>query len=161
MAGGPQTRRHAVRRLPTGPNGCASSANSARWFSARWFSIEAAMRRPLSILIVAIFAFGPLSALLPGAEEAQLPACCRRHGAHHCAMAATMSAPPPGTQQVTAPNRCPFYRTGLLVLTPVFALAHGPAAAGFCAVYLAPAQSLFATLDRSHIPSSRGPPAAC
>jgi hypothetical protein len=119
------------------------------------------MRRPLSILIVALFVFAPLSALLPGAADAQLPACCRRHGAHHCAMAAAMSAPPSGTHQFTAPNHCPLYRTGHLAPTPVFALALTPAAAGLAAIRFTATHSVSADLNRPSIPSSRGPPASC
>jgi hypothetical protein len=118
------------------------------------------MRRPLSILIVALFLLAPLSALIPGAADAQLPACCRRHGAHHCAMAA-MSAPPAGTHQFTAPNRCPLYRTGHLAPTPVFHLAIAPAAAGFMVTRLVPAHSASAIFHRSRILPARGPPSAC
>ncbi|MGB8096140.1 MAG: hypothetical protein WCF17_03220, partial [Terracidiphilus sp.] len=100
------------------------------------------MRRPLSILIVALFAVGPLSVLLPGGTELQLPACCRRHGKHHCAMyatmAAAMAAPPPGTFWLIAPNRCPLYNAGHLAPVPVFALAHAPAAPGLVAALLIP-----------------------
>lgn len=44
------------------------------------------MRRGFSIFLVLFFALGPLSALVDGTEDASLPPCCRRHGAHHCAM---------------------------------------------------------------------------
>lgn len=119
------------------------------------------MRRPLSILIVALFAMGPLSVLLPGSTELQLPACCRRHGTHHCAMSAAMAAPPPGSFWLIAPNRCPLYNAGHLAPVPTFALSHPPAAPGFAATLLVPAHASSATLTRSTIPSSRGPPQAC
>ncbi len=119
------------------------------------------MRRPLSILMVALFVAGPLSVLLPGGAELQLPACCRRHGAHHCAMFAAMAAPPPGSSWLIAPDRCPLYNAGHLAPVPVFALSHAPAAPGFAATFLIPAHSFFATLSRPAIPSSRGPPQAC
>lgn len=44
------------------------------------------MRRGFSIFLVLFFGLGPLSALMDGSENASLPPCCRRHGAHHCAM---------------------------------------------------------------------------
>lgn len=50
------------------------------------------MRRGFSILLVLVFAFGPLQALLGASDDARLPACCRRHGVHHCAMAQRMMA---------------------------------------------------------------------
>jgi len=118
------------------------------------------MRRPLSILIVALFVMGPLSVLLPGGTELQLPACCRRHGKHHCAMMAAMAAPPSGTTWIIAPNRCPLYNPGHLAPVPVFALAHAPAAPALAATLLIPAHSSYATRHRSSIPSSRGPPSA-
>jgi len=45
------------------------------------------MRRTLSIFLVLFFGLGPVAAALHAEEDAGLPACCRRHGAHHCAMA--------------------------------------------------------------------------
>jgi hypothetical protein len=119
------------------------------------------MRRPLSILIVALFVMGPLSVLLPGGTDAQLPACCRRHGKHHCAMFAAMAAPPPGSTWFVAPNHCPLYSAGLLAPVPVFALTHAPAAPGTIATLLTPALSSSSILSRSSTPSSRGPPQAC
>jgi len=45
----------------------------------------AAARAVLSLAIAFYFAFGVLAPLAAG-EDAGLPMCCRRHGAHHCAM---------------------------------------------------------------------------
>ncbi len=86
------------------------------------------MRRLLSITLAALLGLPSVMALLPGSEEAQLPACCRRHGAHHCAMSAVMMAQmiayvsrAPG---FSAPSHCPFYPTHFSPATaPVFALA--------------------------------------
>jgi len=70
------------------------------------------MRRGFSTLLILVFGLMPLSALVPGSEDASLPACCRRHGAHHCAMnVAAMRAmmardSGPG---FTAPVTCPYY----------------------------------------------------
>ena len=50
------------------------------------------MRRGFSIFLVLFFGLGPLSALVDGSEDASLPPCCRRHGAHHCAMYARIMA---------------------------------------------------------------------
>jgi len=46
------------------------------------------MRRLLAMLLLAAFglpAVAPALALAPS-EDAHIPACCRRNGAHHCAM---------------------------------------------------------------------------
>ncbi|HEV2576214.1 MAG TPA: hypothetical protein VGU25_03280 [Acidobacteriaceae bacterium] len=46
------------------------------------------MRRLLSILLLAAFALPLVAPLIALAQDpdAALPACCRRHGQHHCAM---------------------------------------------------------------------------
>lgn len=87
------------------------------------------MRRGISILLALIFGMGPLAAALPGAEDAALPPCCRRQGAHHCAMAAHMAAmmaamEADGKTAVSAPATCPLYpgATFALLLPAVHAL---------------------------------------
>jgi hypothetical protein len=71
------------------------------------------MRRPLAFLLILFFALGPLHGLLEASDDLRLPACCRRHGAHHCAMSedvqaalerATSSAP-----VFTAAATCPSF----------------------------------------------------
>ncbi len=84
------------------------------------------MRRSFSIFLILFFALGPLSVFIDS-EDANLPACCRLHGTHHCAvasrMAATMSHATQGkTPQAEAPMTCQQY-PGASVL---FA-ARGPA----------------------------------
>ena len=46
------------------------------------------MRRLLSVLLLAAFALPLIAPLLALAQDpdAGVPACCRRHGQHHCAM---------------------------------------------------------------------------
>jgi len=72
-----------------------------------------AMRRGFSILLLALYVLGPLGAVLPGAEDSKLPACCRRHGAHHCAMAdaaaARMAAEDSSETAFSAPSHCPLF----------------------------------------------------
>lgn len=71
------------------------------------------MRRPLAVVFALFFAFGPLQVLFGAGEDLRLPACCRRHGAHHCEMSAdALSALGLGdssTRTVRAPNTCPQY----------------------------------------------------
>ena len=71
------------------------------------------MRRGFSIFLILFFGLGPLSVFIDG-EEANLPACCRRHGAHHCAMAMQMTAmmrdAAAGKMPLAeAPMTCPHY----------------------------------------------------
>jgi len=72
------------------------------------------MRRVLSIFLILMFWLGPLAAILPASEDARLPPCCRRLGAHHCAMAMQMAAMMAkalsgSTPILTAPLTCPAY----------------------------------------------------
>src|SRR5258708_833559 len=50
------------------------------------------MRRGFSIFLILFFGMGPLLATIQGSDETRLPACCRRSGAHHCAMTTRMAA---------------------------------------------------------------------
>ena len=70
------------------------------------------MRRLLAISLALLFGLplvAPLFALGSDAE-ANLPACCRRNGAHHCAMTAEQAeAALQGTHVSAPPMRCPAY----------------------------------------------------
>jgi hypothetical protein len=126
------------------------------------------MRRALSVFLVLLFGLEPFAALLPASAESRLPACCRRHGAHHCAMSAeTAAAIANGTLNgepaFGAPSHCPYF-PGYAVATA--ASDHALAAS---------AVSLPVLLARAHSPAasraaaresqirtraSRGPPAS-
>jgi hypothetical protein len=71
------------------------------------------MRRPLAFLLILFFALGPLQGLLEASDDLRLPACCRRNGAHHCAMSETMQAAleraPSPAPAFTAPASCPSF----------------------------------------------------
>jgi hypothetical protein len=70
------------------------------------------MRRGFSIILILVFGLMPLSALVDGSEDANLPACCRRHGVHHCSMnVAAMRAQieRDSTPAFSAPLTCPYY----------------------------------------------------
>ena len=88
------------------------------------------MRRALSIFLVLLFGLGPLAATVDASDDARLPACCRRHGAHHCSMSdiATAQSLPAGAPILTAPSHCPSYpRDTTAIVAPVHALASSPA----------------------------------
>ena len=73
------------------------------------------VRRGISIFLILFFWLGPLAAMLPASDgDSRLPPCCRRHGAHHCAMsmrmAALMSQATSGGKPIfTAPLTCPYF----------------------------------------------------
>jgi hypothetical protein len=72
---------------------------------------ESQMRRALSILLMVFFGLGPLATALPGGEDPRLPACCRRHGAHHCSLSMAMAGmgKSDGKPGVQAPATCPYF----------------------------------------------------
>jgi hypothetical protein len=87
------------------------------------------MRRCFSIFLILFFGLGPLAALAEDTEDASLPSCCRRHGAHHCEMDAQKMAIRAGvavdsTTTFSAPPTCPLYHgPALYMLMPAHALA--------------------------------------
>ena len=124
------------------------------------------MRRALSIFLVLFFGLGPFAATLQADDDSGLPACCRRHGAHHCAMSAqmvTMMVQSDGKPILTAPSTCPYF-PGYNVAPSTTPLALS-----------APAHSMPALLAQPHAPAAaraaarisqlrtravRGPPAS-
>jgi hypothetical protein len=125
------------------------------------------MRRSLALLFVVFFGFGPLTATIEASDDARLPACCRTHGAHHCAMSAAlrgwMLRTESRTPSFTAPATCPLYPGFLSQATaPAHALLpthHSLAAPAVRAAVC----TTFRTTPRSARRSTRavrGPPAS-
>jgi len=131
------------------------------------------MRRGFSIFLILFFGLGPLTALAEGTEDAGLPACCRRHGAHHCDMSAQIKDAQTmamraglavdATPDFSAPSSCPLYHgPALFMLVPAHALAAVPVSlrAEFT-LASAPAFERIATFSRpTRAHSVRGPPVA-
>lgn len=123
------------------------------------------MRRLLSILLVIFFGFGPLTATLHGGDDPGLPACCRRNGAHHCAMAdeaLARIAHESGAPAFSAPSHCPLYpHAPAVTVAPVHALAARVAAPAFPGVRpsIPTALHLNAAGSYAGTHSGRGPPA--
>lgn len=125
------------------------------------------MRRGFSILLILFLGLGPLSAMVPGSEDANLPACCRRNGAHHCAMnmqmAAMMAKIADPRPAFSAPLTCPLYPgPSLMLLMPAHALATAHASAQIASTQsIAP---VFARVAAHSSPSpehsGRAPPAS-
>src|SRR3569833_4497779 len=67
------------------------------------------MRRSLSILLMLLFGAGPLSFAFNLSDDLSLPACCRRHGAHHCAMDSHGSQKASRDSTLKARSRCREY----------------------------------------------------
>jgi hypothetical protein len=127
------------------------------------------MRRGISIFLILFFWLGPLAAMLPASEDdSRLPPCCRRHGAHHCAMSVRMAAlmsqaTSSGKPIFTAPSTCHYFpgtlagptlNTLALAMSPVRlpvlqARPHSPAAG-----------RADARLSQIRTRAGRGPPAS-
>ncbi|MEO6982326.1 MAG: hypothetical protein ABI072_04340 [Edaphobacter sp.] len=70
------------------------------------------MRRLLSISLLLLFLLPLVSPLFATTlTEANVPACCRRNGKHHCTMGTALqpsSAHAPGLQPITLRETCPY-----------------------------------------------------
>jgi hypothetical protein len=66
------------------------------------------VRRLLSIALLLLFSLPLISPVLAltASSDRYLPACCRRSGAHHCAMNVPQAA---GINLSSIPQRCPAY----------------------------------------------------
>ena len=126
----------------------------------------ARMRRGFSLFLILLFSLGPLAVTVQGDDESRLPACCRRNGAHNCAMSmavARMSSQAfAGKTIVTAPSTCPRFPGGVFTVTSsAHALAASPAALPSLNVSLnsAAAARAAARVSQARTRSSRAPPA--
>ena len=127
------------------------------------------MRRGFSIYLILFFGLGPLSALAKGSDDAWLPPCCRRHGAHHCAMYAELMAMrarfgPDPTPRFEAPSTCPLFhglRFGMLAPAHALTAAAASAVRANRALNFAPIALLAVFSSRPSVAhAGRGPPLA-
>jgi len=126
------------------------------------------MRRWLGVLLILSYWLEPLAAAFPAGSESRLPACCRRHGAHHCAMSAEMAAnpaqAPTGSAPVlTAPARCPYFPSQMAAsTTPASAMV--ASATGLpillAAAHLPAADRAAALLNQVRTRTGRAPPSS-
>jgi hypothetical protein len=66
------------------------------------------MRRAITLLLMLVFSSMLMAPLFASDPEANLPACCRRHGKHHCMMQAVQGSDgPPGLTAVR--EKCPCF----------------------------------------------------
>ncbi len=92
--------RRRQGKFLTGKRFSDTSTNEARY--------NGTVRRVLSIVLLLAFSLpliSPALALTAG-SEANLPVCCRRNGAHHCAMKVR---PADGVNLSSIPEHCPAY----------------------------------------------------
>jgi len=120
------------------------------------------MRRALSTLLLLAFSLPVVAPPFISMDaDSALPACCRRHGAHHCAMTGLMVAVPSHSQAI-APV-CPYWHIGHgpLMLPHAF-VPQRKATAGYAAVRTGMVAEAEAGYRISSIRTrqKRGPPAA-
>jgi hypothetical protein len=122
------------------------------------------MRRGLSIFLILFFSLAPLASALAANDESRLPPCCRRHGAHHCAMMARWRAQMASSKPaVSAPNTCPLFPGyGLPSIASLDALAAAPIAPPSLFVQGCKAQARREAVRQSPMSTraGRGPPAS-
>ena len=76
------------------------------------FRYNETVRRLISIALLLVFSFPLFSPVLAlaASSDANLPACCRRNGAHHCVMKLQQTeSSGPGISLSAIPQRCPAY----------------------------------------------------
>ena len=94
------------------------------------------MRKLLSLALLAVFGLVLAAPFFAGAslDEARLPACCRRAGAHHCTMremprsattAEASAADRRSPRWSVASERCPFCPAGAVAVSSAFAAPRG------------------------------------
>ncbi len=126
-----------------------------------------ALRRSLTIFLLAViggFYAAPLIQATSSDPESRLPACCRRHGHHHCAMVdQALKAPSSGDPQIgQTPQHCPFYPHSSTAPVVRSHAGLAPSAVFFADVVIHPAakpqvRAVYRlSLDRSR--QMRGPP---
>lgn len=89
------------------------------------------MRRVLVISLLAVFSLPLIAPLLSsGPDQSSLPACCRRNGKHHCALADLTVAVP--SRYHTVSEKCPWspFAGAALMLPHAFASQAAPALTG-------------------------------
>jgi hypothetical protein len=119
----------------------------------------------LMLALIGAFYAVPLIQAPSADPEASLPACCRRHGRHHCAMMDQMKkAVTSGQPQIgQTPQHCPLYPHSTTAPVVRYDPGLAPSAAFFANVISHPAvhpqtHAVYRlSLDRSR--QKRGPPA--
>lgn len=121
------------------------------------------MRRLLAIALLLFFnapLISPLFALAT-ASDANLPACCRRHGAHHCD--AQMAQPASNGPAFTSiPGRCPAYPRPATLVRVTHAQAQPEAhntTASAAAQHITPPAETRSKATSTSPCQKRGPPA--
>lgn len=127
-------------------------------------STENLMRRAPAALLLLVFSFPLIAPLFAsGPDESQLPACCRRDGKHHCAMAMG------GMELANVPSRyivvsekcpcCPFTHAQLMLPHVYFRAAAAVVGSSACRVDIIREAEAGYRISADRARPKRGPPA--
>jgi len=109
------------------------------------------MRRTLASILAAVVSFPLIAPLLCADSDAQLPACCRRGGKHHCSMMAVGGGhTSPGPAFSAFQPKCPNYPAANTVSRKTGVALPGASQATFSLLFSRPAL-LLGTLDRGSV----------
>jgi hypothetical protein len=119
------------------------------------------MRRSIAISLLMLFSWTLIAPLIAQEPEANLPACCRRNGKHHCMM--RMMKQRSGIQKgfSTVSQKCPYCPVGVCAAySPTYKPEAAAAYYAEAVFYPAPAQRTSAHYRSSFLRShpKRGPP---
>jgi hypothetical protein len=67
------------------------------------------MRRAFATILAALFSFELIAPVLLADAASDVPACCRRNGKHHCAMADGSGDASTGPSLKSLESKCPFF----------------------------------------------------
>lgn len=124
---------------------------------------EFQMRRVVGVFLILLFWLGPLAAVLPANAESRLPACCRRNGAHHCALSAASHPYSGGSPVFAHPSQCPSFPDSVIasrVSVPAMAASPARLPVPFACSYRQVADLTGALQSQPRSRAGRGPPAS-
>lgn len=171
LGGHPNSQEEVARPMRIKTNRPPFAKSLARFIVMRGYLSAIARQATVTKLLAALmlvliggFYAAPLVQAVSADPEAGLPACCRRHGKHHCAMMDQMrKAATSGSPQIgQIPQHCPFYPHSTTAPVVRFDVGLAPSAAFFAEVVSHPAvhpqtHAVYRlSLDRSR--QKRGPP---
>jgi hypothetical protein len=121
------------------------------------------MQRFSAAALLVLFSLSLIAAPFSADPESQLPECCRRSGAHHCAMSqGAVQGPMSGPTATTVAMKCPYYPASVAVsaerVTPL--VAGSLLILAICALYIArrTRTEFRYRFDFNQSQSMRGPP---
>jgi len=121
------------------------------------------MRRSIAISLMMLFSWMLIAPLFASSADANLPACCRRNGKHHCMMRMMEDSTDSKLRFTTVQEKCPYAPAQVMVShtqTPTGEQAHLFFAEINAHPALAPQTEAHFRISFSRSRQKRGPPSA-